>query len=89
MPASKETKKTLVEKFGTNPKDTGRTEVQIAILSADIEKLSEHLQKNRNDAITKRGLNKKVGKRKRLLRYLQTTDIVRYRELIAKLGIRK
>lgn len=89
MSINKEQKQDLIREYGDSPKDSGKTEVQVAILSADIDKLSGHLQQNPNDAITKRGLNKKVGKRKRLLRYLQSKDTNRYRSLIAKLGIRK
>lgn len=84
-----EKKQELVAKFGDNPKDTGKTEVQIAILSADIEALTEHLKSNKKDHHTKRGLFQKVGKRKKLLKYLQAKDINRYRDIIATLGLRK
>lgn len=84
-----EKKQELVAKFGDNPKDTGKTEVQVAILSADIDALTEHLKANKKDHHTKRGLFQKVGKRKKLLKYLQAKDINRYREILATLGLRK
>jgi len=84
-----EKKQELVAKFGDNPKDTGKTEVQVAILSADIDALTEHLKANKKDHHTKRGLFQKVGKRKKLLKYLQAKDINRYREILTTLGLRK
>ncbi len=89
MPISKDQKQTCIEKFGNNPKDSGKTEVQIAILSQDIEQLTAHLGKNPKDHHGKRGLYVKVGKRKNLLAYLKDKDINRYRELINTLGLRK
>ncbi len=89
MPITKEQKLEFIEKFGDNPKDSGKTEVQIAILSKDIDQLTEHLQRNRKDHHGKRGLYLKVGKRKKLLAYLKNKDINRYRELIAAIGLRK
>ena len=86
---TKEKKQELTEKFGDNPKDTGKTEVQVAILSADIDALTGHLKANKKDHHTKRGLFQKVGKRKKLLKYLQEKDINRYREILATLGLRK
>ena len=86
---TKEQKQELTEKFGDNPKDTGKTEVQVAILSADIDALTGHLKTNKKDQHTKRGLFLKVGKRKKLLKYLQEKDINRYREILATLGLRK
>lgn len=84
-----EKKQELVAKFGANPKDTGKTEVQIAILSADIEALTEHLKANKKDHHSKRGLFQKVGKRKKLLKYLQENEINRYRAILEALGLRK
>jgi small subunit ribosomal protein S15 len=84
-----EEKKELVKKYGTNENDTGRTEVQIAILTARINNLTEHLVKFKKDHASRRGLMLMVGKRRRLLNYLQTVDIERYRKLIQELGIRK
>ena len=89
MPITKEQKKSCIEQFGTNPKDSGTTEVQVAILSKDIEQLTEHLKKNRKDHHGKRGLYLKVGKRKKLLAYLKNKDIARYRAIINTLGLRK
>lgn len=86
---TKEQKQELIEKYGDNPKDTGKAEVQIAILSADIDALTAHLKNNKKDHHTKRGLFQKVGKRKKLLKYLQSKDINRYREIISALGLRK
>lgn len=82
-------KKDLVLEFGKNEKDTGSTEVQIAILTEDIIHLTEHLKVHKKDFHSRLGLLKKVGKRKRLLNYLASRDIEGYRALIAKLGIRK
>ena len=84
-----EKKQELVAKFGDNPKDTGKTEVQIAILSADIEALTQHLKSNKKDHHSKRGLFQKVGKRKKLLKYLHGNDINRYRTVLEALGLRK
>ncbi|MDD9897380.1 MAG: 30S ribosomal protein S15 [Candidatus Melainabacteria bacterium] len=89
MPITKEQKQSCIDKFGDNPKDTGKTEVQVAILTKDIEQLTEHLKANKKDANSKRGLFLKVGKRKRLLSYLRDKDIARYRDLISQLGLRK
>ncbi len=89
MAITTEQKQELIKKFGENAKDTGKAEVQIAILSKDIDLLTGHLQKNKKDHHSKRGLFLKVGRRKRLLTYLKNTNITRYRELIAALGLRK
>ncbi len=83
------TKQQLVAEFGKNEKDTGSTEVQIAILTEEINHLTEHLKVHKKDFHSRLGLLKKVGKRKRLLNYLTAKDIEGYRTLIAKLGIRK
>ena len=72
-----------------NEKDTGSTEVQIAILTEEINHLTEHLKVHKKDFHSRLGLLKKVGKRKRLLNYLAGRDIEEYRNLIARLGIRK
>ena len=82
-------KQELVKKFGKNEKDSGRTEVQIAILTEEINNLTEHLKVNKHDYHSKRGLLMKVGKRRSLLDYLKDKDVVKYRELIKKLNIRK
>ena len=89
MVLTNEEKIQIIKEHGENEKDTGKTEVQVALLTANIKKLTAHLQENKKDNHTKRGLFKMVGKRKRLLSYLAKKDIHRYRELIAKLGLRK
>lgn len=89
MPITKEEKIELIKKHGDHPKDTGKAEVQIAILSKEIDSLTKHLQASVKDHHSKRGLFMKVGKRKRLLSYLKKTNITRYRDLIAALGLRK
>ena len=89
MPITKEQKKECTLKYGKDAKDTGNTEVQIAIITQRIKELTEHLKLNTKDHHTRLGLMKLVGKRKRLLRYLEHKDINSYRSLIKKLGIRK
>ena len=89
MALSTEEKSELIKKFGKNEKDTGSTEVQIAILTKEINELTEHLKIHKKDNHSKRGLLKKVGKRRKLLEYLKKEDINRYRDLIKKLGLRK
>ncbi len=89
MASTKEQKSELVNKFGANTKDTGTTEVQVAILSKDIALLTGHLQSNPKDHHSKRGLFRKVGQRKKLLKYLQNINVDRYRQLIEALGLRK
>lgn len=86
---TKEQKSELIEKFGKAGSDTGTAEVQIAIFSTRINELTEHLKTHTKDHSTRRGLLKLVGKRRRLLNYLMSTDIERYRTIIAELGIRK
>lgn len=89
MAVTKEQRLARVKEFGKNDKDTGRTEVQIAILTDEINDLTEHLKVHKHDYHSKRGLLMKVGKRRSLLDYLKKTDVVSYRELIKKLNIRK
>ncbi len=86
---SKEKKKELVDQFGKVDTDTGTAEVQIAIFSARIADLTEHLKVHSKDHSTRRGLLKLVGKRRRLLNYLMERDIERYRKIIVELGMRK
>ena len=86
---SKDSKSELVGQFGENAADTGKSEVQIAIFSARIRDLTEHLKSNPKDHATRRGLLKLVGKRRRLLNYLIDSDIERYRAITLKLGLRK
>ena len=85
----KEAKQALIAANQTHEGDTGSPEVQIAILTARNNDLTEHLKRNNNDHHSRRGLLKMVGKRRNLLGYLQKKDIERYRAIIEKLGIRK
>lgn len=89
MTLTKERKQELISQFGKNEKDTGNSDVQIAILTERINQLTEHLKANTHDNHTRYGLLKLVGQRRSLLDYLMKTDIARYRELIKKLNIRK
>jgi small subunit ribosomal protein S15 len=86
---STEQKQQLVERHGNSGKDTGKPEVQIALFTARINELTEHLKRHPKDHTSRLGLLKMVGKRRRLLDYLTRTDIARYRAVIAELGIRK
>lgn len=86
---SKEEKAAIIEKYARGEGDTGSPEVQIAILTAEIDTINAHLKVHTHDFHTRRGLLVKVGRRRNLLTYLKAKDIQRYRELIAKLGLRK
>ena len=86
---SKEKKEDIFKTYGGTPANTGSTEGQIALFTFRIQSLSEHLQRNQKDHSCRRSLLTLVGKRKRLLQYLSEKDILKYRELIEKLGIRK
>ena len=85
----KDEKAKIVKEYATHKGDTGSPEVQIAILTKEIQVLTEHLKVNIHDFASKKGLLKKVGKRKNMLEYLKRTDVNRYREIINKLGLRK
>ena len=85
----KEDKTAVIEANRTHATDTGSPEVQVAILTARIKELTEHLKVHKKDNHSRRGLLKMVGKRRNLLNYLQKKDIERYRAIIAELGIRK
>lgn len=85
----KDVKKAIIEKYATHEGDTGSPEVQIAVLTEEINVLTEHLKANIHDFHSKRGLLMKVGRRRNLLNYLKKTDINRYREIIKSLGLRK
>ena len=85
---SKERTAELMAEFGKNPQDSGSAEVQVAILSERIKNLTEHLKDHPKDHHTRRGLLMLVGKRRRLLVYIKNRDVLEYRELIKKLGIR-
>ena len=89
MAVSKERKAELVKQFGKNEKDSGATEVQIAILTEEIKTLTEHLKEHKHDFHSRRGLLKKVGQRRSLLNYLFKKDVSRYREIIKSLDLRK
>lgn len=84
-----EEKLELIKKFGSNEKDSGKTEVQVALLTKRINDLTEHFGVHKKDHHSRRGLLTMVGKRRRLLNYLMKKDIIRYRELIKELNIRK
>ena len=86
---AKEKKQAIMNEYARTPGDTGSPEVQIAVLTARIQELNEHLQENPKDHHSRRGLLKMVGQRRGLLDYLKRKDIERYRALIEKLGIRK
>ena len=86
---AKEKKQAIIAEFGRTPNDTGSPEVQVAILTARIQELTEHLKANPKDHHSRRGLLKMVGQRRGLLDYLKKIDIERYRSLIERLGIRK
>ena len=86
---AKDKKQAIIAEYGRTPGDTGSPEVQIAILTARIQELTEHLKANPKDHHSRRGLLKMVGQRRGLLNYLKDKDIERYRALIEKLGLRK
>ncbi len=88
MALAKDVKAQIIGDYKRGETDTGSAEVQIALLTQRIRDLTEHLKTHNKDHHTRRGLLKLVGQRRRLLNYLKKTDIERYRELIAKLGIR-
>jgi small subunit ribosomal protein S15 len=86
---TKERKEELIGQYAVHPGDTGSPEVQVAVLTERIKYLTTHLKANKHDYHTRRGLLKLVGQRRRQLRYLNNRDVNRYRELIARLGLRK
>ena len=79
----------VIEKYRTHEGDSGSSEVQIALLTARITELTDHLREHKHDHASRRGLLKMVGQRRRLLNYLNSEDVNRYREIISKLGLRK
>ena len=89
MPISKELKSEISAKFGRSANDTGSAEVQVAILTSSINQLTEHLKIHKKDHHSRRGLLLQVGQRRRLLGYLQKSDVERYRKLIGELGLRR
>ncbi|MGV1003709.1 MAG: 30S ribosomal protein S15 [Candidatus Nanopelagicales bacterium] len=89
MSLDTETKQSIISEYGLKEGDTGSPEVQVALLSKRISDLTEHLKIHKHDHHSRRGLLLLVGQRRRLLKYLQATDINRYRALIERLGIRR
>jgi small subunit ribosomal protein S15 len=89
VPLTKEQKAEIAVKHARSPGDTGSADVQIAILTASINQLTEHLRVHKKDHHSRRGLLIQVGQRRRLLNYLQHKDLERYRKLIADLGLRR
>lgn len=85
----KETVEKIVKDFGRGNNDTGSVEVQVALLTEQINRLTEHLKINKKDYSSSRGLMKMVGRRRKMLEYLKTNDVNRYRDLVKKLGLRK
>ena len=89
MALTKVEKASIIKEFARDEKDTGSPEVQIAILTKEINDLTEHLKVHIHDYHSRRGLLKKVGQRRSMLQYLAKKDVTRYREVIKKLGLRK
>ncbi|MGO3886186.1 MAG: 30S ribosomal protein S15 [Mycetocola sp.] len=89
MAIDAQAKKAIIDEYATHPGDTGSPEVQVAIMSARIKDLTEHLKEHKHDHHSRRGLLLLVGQRRRLLGYLQNVDINRYRSLIERLGLRR
>lgn len=89
MAITKEDKQAIIKEFARHEGDTGSPEVQIAILTKDINQLNEHMKVHKHDYHSQRGLFKKIGHRRNLLNYLRNEDANRYQELIAKLGLRR
>jgi len=89
MPLTVDDKREIVRKFGRDENDTGSAEVQVALLTARINQLTEHLRAHKHDHHSRRGLLMLVGQRRRLLNYLQRRQLDRYRSLIAELGLRR
>ena len=89
MALTKEEKATIIKKFAKNEKDVGSAEVQVAILTKEINDLTEHMKEHKHDYHSNRGLLMKVGRRKKLLNYLKENDVKSYREVIKKLNLRK
>lgn len=89
MAITQERKQALINEYKTHESDTGSPEVQIAVLTEQINNLNDHLRTHKKDHHSRRGLLKMVGKRRNLLTYLRNKDVTRYRELINKLGLRR
>jgi small subunit ribosomal protein S15 len=89
MTLTQERKREITEQYGRDANDTGRTEVQVALLTERINTLTEHLRTHKHDFHSRRGLLMLVGKRRRFLNYLQKSDLERYRALVKELGLRR
>ncbi len=89
MALTQERKNEIIGEYKTHANDTGSPEVQIAVLTEQINTLNDHLRTHKKDHHSRRGLLKMVGKRRNLLNYLRNNDVTRYRELINKLGLRR
>jgi small subunit ribosomal protein S15 len=89
MTITKQAKSQIIAEYARSDGDTGSAEVQIAVLTTRIAELTEHLKTHKHDHASRRGLLKMVGRRRRLLDYLRTEDIERYRDVIARLGLRR
>lgn len=89
MPLDRKTKDDIIKKYKTHESDTGSSEVQIAILSEEINELSEHLKTHKKDFSSRRGLLRKIGQRRRLLQFLQKESVERYEALIKKLKLKR
>ncbi len=89
MTVTQERKQELIDRFGDSPQDTGKAEVQVALLTERINGLTDHLRLHKKDHHSRRGLLMLVGQRRRFLNYLQRTDLERYRSLVRELGLRK
>ncbi|WP_413627110.1 30S ribosomal protein S15 [Fructilactobacillus vespulae] len=89
MALTKEQKTEIINKYATHEGDTGSTEVQIAVLTADINEINDHMKSHKKDFHSQRGLMKKIGHRRNLLTYLRNKDVQSYRELIKSLGLRR
>ncbi len=89
MTITQEKKQELIGRFGRSENDTGSAEVQVAILTERINGLTEHLREHKKDHHSRRGLLMLVGQRRRLLRYLESSDLDRYRQVVADLGLRR
>ncbi len=89
MPLAQETKKDVMTAYQIHDKDTGSSEVQVAVLSTRINELQEHFRAHKHDHHSRQGLLKMVGQRRRLLEYLKRKNVERYRQIIGRLGLRK
>ena len=89
MPLDRDQKAEIIAEYGTGENDTGSPEVQVALITYRVRELTEHLKVHKHDHHSRRGLKKLVGQRRRLLRYVEKQDVMRYRNLIQRLGLRR